>query len=149
MAPPLKVPPADVVVVFANTILDGSSQLCPIAAITTDTECTDFSKGGLDTVCRWADGTPGKSAAQKKVQWKSVNVSGPAPPAFSIEFAGGLSPCSPSTASAPVVTCSGKDAAGLGFSPGDPANKEVEFKYNVVAAAADCPKLDPIIIWRR
>ena len=137
-APTFRVPAADVVVVFADIILeDGSSELCPIAAITTDTECADFSKGGLDTVCRWAQDTAGKSGNQKKVQWKSFNASGGPPTGFQIEFPGGDSPCFSAPTPGPVVTCNGKNAADLGFAPGDPSTKELTFKYNVVAG--DCP----------
>lgn len=147
-APSVSVPSADVLVVFAETVIEGgSSNLCPIAAITTDTECAAFSTGGLDTVCRWAQDAAGKVPNQKKVQWKSVNASGVTPASFQIVFPGGVSPCSSPTGNAPVVTCNGKSAAGLGFSLGDPSDKELEFKYNVVAER--CPVLDPTVIWRR
>jgi hypothetical protein len=148
VSPSLSVPAADVLVVFADADLGGgSTELCPIAAITTDTECAGFSTGGLDTVCRWAKDTVGKPANQKKVQWKSVNASGGPPASFQIVFRGGASPCNPPTANASVVTCTGKTAAGLGFAAGDPSDKELAFKYNVVVA--NCPVLDPRIIWRR
>jgi hypothetical protein len=152
VAPPTNLAQADVLVVFGNVAeAEEDPMYCPVAAVTVDAQCNNFSTQGSDIVCRWSSDS-GKVAALRRVKWKAVVNPGMGAHEFSITFPGfpGGSPCTAGVLSGAAVTCVGKDAAGLGL-PSFASIAEVALKYEIDAkhGGTNCPTLDPSTIWRR